>query len=233
MKKHIRGLGANKDPKDPNLPEEKNLELETRVVRKQNSHLLIPLSVGGAILLGGAAFLAVNSSTIDLICRQAGNCQSFKDASGKAQESLTKAENGLKSAKSLPELLTISKSIDETKSSLANVPDNAVDLKPPIGEQKTKFAELDKKIGILVVLEQNADKSLKEAIAKIVSADALNRDRQGATETPDNAKNRLNKPKAIYVEAQVLLQSIPDNSFAVASKKEKLVVMQSNVKAVK
>ncbi len=230
MKRHIRGLGANKDPRDPNLPDEQNLELETKIIPKPNSHLLIPLSVGGAILLGGAAFLFVNSSTIDLICRQAGNCQTFKDASGKAQDSMKKAEDGLKSAKSLPELLTISKSIDEAKSSLANVSDNATDLVPSIGEQRTKVAELDKKIGVLLVVEQNADKSLKEAIAKIVSADQLNRDRQGATETPDNAKNRLNKPKAIYVEAQVLLQSIPDNSFAVTSKKEKLKQVTDKIK---
>jgi hypothetical protein len=230
MRRHTRGLGADKSPKDPHLPDEKDLDLEKKIIPRQNSHLLLPLSVGGAILLGGAAFLFVNSSSIDLICRQAGNCQSFKDASGKAQESLKKAEDELKSAKSLPELLNVRKSIDEAKNSLTTISDNATDLKPSIGEQKTKVADFGEKVGILVALEQNADKSLKEAIAKIVSADALNRDRQGATETPDSAKKRLNSPKAIYVEAQVLLQSIPDNSFAVASKKEKLKQVADKIK---
>jgi hypothetical protein len=94
--------------------------------------------------LGGSYFL-INAPSIELICRQMGNCQKFKEDSNKAQESLNKAEKSFKSKNSLPELLAASKSIDEAKTILSAIPDNAKDLVTPIAEQRTKIAELDKK----------------------------------------------------------------------------------------
>jgi hypothetical protein len=85
-------------------------------------------------------------------------------------------------------------------------------------------------IAVLLTLEQNADKALKEAISKIAKADQLDRKPQGATELPENAKSRLAKPKTMYVEAQVLLQGIPDNSFASGSKQEKLKQVIDKIK---
>lgn len=179
--------------------------------------------------LGGSYFL-INAPSIELICRQMGNCQKFKEDSNKAQESLNKAEKSFKSKNSLPELLAASKSIDEAKTILSAIPDNAKDLVTPIAEQRTKIAELDKKIAILLAVEENADKALKEAIAKIANADQLDRYPQGKTEPPETAKSRLAKPKALYSEAQVLLKSIPDSSLVANDRKDKLKQVTDKIK---
>jgi len=214
------GLGRKPKDHDPQHPVVNGSVIEGGATKK--SHLLIPLCVGGAIILGGAFFLTVNSSSIEMICRQVGNCQRFKEDANKAQDSFKKAEDRFKTAKSVQNLLTASKSIDEAKNNLLTIPDSAIELVSPISDQKAKVIELDKKIAIALALEQNADKALKEAILRIANADKLNRNPQEETEPPDDAKKRLNKPKALYVEAQVLLRSIPDDSFIAISKKEKL-----------
>jgi len=193
----------------------------------------IPLFIASGILvvaiLGGAYFL-INAPSIEPICRQMGNCQKFKEDSDKAQEFFNKAEKNFKSKNSLPELVAASRSIDEAKAILSAIPDNAKELVPPIAEQRTKIAELDKKIAILLTLEENADKSLKEAIAKIARADRLDLKPQGATEPPENAKNRLAQPKALYVDAQGSLKSIPDNSLVAKDKAEKLKQVADKIK---
>jgi uncharacterized coiled-coil protein SlyX len=193
----------------------------------------IPLFIGLGLVIvttcGGAYFLT-NAPLIEPICRQVGNCQRFKEDSDKAQESFNKAEKIFKSKNSLPELLAASKSIDEAKAVLSTIPDNAKELAPPIAEQRSKIAELDKKIAILLTLEENADKSLKDAIAKIANADQLDRNPQGKTEPPETTKSRLAKPKALYVDAQVLLKSIPDTSLVAKSKEEKLKQLTDKIK---
>jgi hypothetical protein len=137
----------------------------------------------------------------------------------KIEDSFKKIEASFKSAKSLQDLIIASKSIDETKSILSTVSNNSTER---ISELKSKTVELDKKIAISLTIEENADKALKNAITKIDNADQANRNPQGTAEQPEDAKKRLNKPKSLYVEAQVLLKSIPDNSFLAINKKEKL-----------
>jgi len=193
--------------------------------------LFVGLGLVIVTTFSGAYFL-INAPSIELICRQMGNCQKFKENSSKAQESFNSAEKNFKSKKSLPELVAAKNSIDEAKATLSSIPDNAKDVYPPIAEQRTKIADLDKEIAILLKLEDNADKALKEAIAKIATADQLDQKPQGPTELPENAKSRLAKPKTLYVEAQGLLQSIPDNSFVVASKKEKLKQVIDKIKGL-
>ncbi|MFM7850342.1 MAG: hypothetical protein ACKPCM_15895 [Pseudanabaena sp.] len=194
-------------------------------------YLFITLGIFVATIFGGAYSL-MNAPLIEPICRQIGNCQKFKEDSDKAQESFNKADKILKSKASLSELLAASKSIDEAKSALATIPDNTKELLPPIAEQRSKIAELDKKIAILLTLEESADKSLKEAIAKIASADQLDRNPQGKIEPPETAKSRLSKPKALYVEAQDLLKSIPDTSLLAKDKKERLKQVAEKIKDI-
>jgi len=225
MAKHERGLRPKKEI-PPDLPP----DTETRVTPSQNSYILPILGVGGALLLGGAFFLTINSPSIEMICRQVGNCQRFNEDANKAQDLFKKAEDSFKTAKSVQDLVVASRSIDEAKNGLSTIPDSATELVPPIGEQRTKVSDLDKKIAIALALEQNADKALKEAISKIANADKLNRKPQEETEPPDDAKKRLNKPKAVYVEAQILLQGIPNNSFLASVKKESLKQLAEKVK---
>jgi hypothetical protein len=233
MTKHERGgLGRRKDPLPPD-PLRPDPPIDEPVIKgrgKEKFHLLIPLYVGGALILGGASFLFINSPSIEMICRQVGNCQRFKEDANKAQDSFKRAEDSFKTAKSLQDLIAANKSIDEAKNGLLTIPDSATELVPPISEQKAKITELDKKIAIALALEQNADKALKQAISKITNADQLNRKPQEAIEPPENAKVRLNKPKAIYVEAQILLQGIPDDSFVASTKKERLKQLAEKVK---
>ena len=233
MTRHPKtGLGKGKDPLPPDSlrPDPPINELVIDGRTKTKFHLLIPLCVGGALIFGGAFFLTINSPSIEMICRQVGNCQRFKEAANKAQDSLKKAEDSFKNAKSVQDLVAASKSIDEAKNGLSTIPDSATELMPPISDQRAKVSELDKKIAIALALEQNADKALKEAVSKIANADKLNRKPQEETEPPDNAKTRLNKPKAVYVEAQILLQSIPDSSFVASTKKERLKQLAEKVK---
>jgi len=218
MTAHRRGFGSSPDSEPPEPIEPP----KTKPIEPKKLNLLIPLFVGGVIVLGGASFLFLKSSSIEMICLQVGNCQRFKEDATTAQTAFSKAEDSFKSARSVPQLLQASKLIDEAKTSLSTIPDNATEIVPPISEQKSKAIELDKKIAVSLALEQNADQTLKEAIAKIANADQLNRNPQGKKEPPEDAKTRLNKPKALYVEAQILLKSIPDNSFVANSKKEKL-----------
>ena len=217
------GLGGGIEPNKPTAETTETIVEPIHKRKKQNNYqLLIPLAAGGAILLGGVSFLFLNSSSIEMICRQVGNCQKFKEDATSAQTTLNKAEDSFRSAKSVPQLLEASKLIDEARSSLSTIPDNAIEIAPPISEQKLKVADLDKKIAVALALEQNADKTVKGAIAKIASADQLDRNPQSEKEQPEDARKRLNKPKALYVEAQTLLRSIPDNSFVANRKKEKL-----------
>jgi hypothetical protein len=216
------GRGGTRENLATNKTDDETTETIIEPVHKNNYHLLIPLAVGGAILLGSVSFLFLNSSSIEMICRQVGNCQKFKEDATSAHTTLKKAEDSFRSAKSVPQLFEASKLIDEARASLSTIPDNAIEIAPPISEQKLKVSDLDKKIAVALALEQNADKTVKEAISKIASADQLDRNPQGAKEQPEDARKRLNKPKALYVEAQTLLRSIPDNSFVANRKKEKL-----------
>ena len=191
--------------------------------------LLIAIALVIVTIAGGTYFL-INAPSIEVICRQMGNCQKFKEDAAKAKESFDKVEKIFKSTKSLSELEAASKSLNETKAILSAIPDNANELVPPIVEQRNKAAELDKMIAVLLTVEQNADRAFKEAIAKIAKGDQIDRKPQGTTELPENAKSRLAKPKTLYVEAQVLLQSIPDKSFVAASKQEKLKQVIDKIK---
>jgi hypothetical protein len=217
------GLGGGIEPNKPTAETTETIVEPIHKRKKQNNYqLLIPLAAGGAILLGGVSFLFLNSSSIEMICRQVGNCQKFKEDANIAQNALKKAEDSFGLAKSVPQLLEASKLIDEARASLSTIPDNATEIAPLISEQKLKVADLDKKIAVALALEQNADKTVKDAIAKIASADQLDRNSQGTKEQPEDARKRLNKPKALYIEAQILLRSIPENSFVANRKKEKL-----------
>ena len=202
---------------------------EQLIPKKHSITLFVGLGLVIVTTLGGAYFL-INAPLIDPICRQMGNCQKFKEDSDKAQESFRKAEKNFKSNNSLPEMLAAAKSVEEAKAILSTIPDNANELVPPIAEQRNMIAELDKKIAILLTLEENADKSLKEAIAKTKQADALNRDPQGTREDPNKARTRLTQPKTMYIEAQSLLKSIPDKSLVGAAKKTTLTLVSDKIR---
>ena len=224
------GIGENLDPNKTTAETTKIIVEPVNHRTKQNNYqLLIPLVFGGAVLLCGASFLFLNSSSIEMICRQVGNCQKFKEDATTAQTALKKAEDSFRSAKSVPQLLEASKLVDEARISLSTIPYNATEIVPPISEQRTKVADLDKKIAVSLALEQNADKAVKEAIAKIASANQLNLNPQGIKEPPEDARKRLNKPRTVYVEAQVLLKNIPDNSFVANSKKEQLTQVTNKI----
>jgi len=185
---------------------------------KGKFHLLIRLCLGEGLIFGRVFFLKVNLPLIEMICRQVGNCQRFKEDANKAQDSFKKAEDSFKIAKSIQDLVVVNKSIDEAKINLSMMPDSAIKLVLPITKQSTKTSELDRKTSISLALEQNADRVLKEEISKI----ALNRKPQEEIDPLDEVIKRLNTYKSLHIDAQVLLRSIPDNSFIAINKKEKL-----------
>jgi hypothetical protein len=211
MKKTGLGRGKPIEPFPPDPPE----EVKTPKPRPERSQT--PLIVAGFIAASvGAtsAYAFFNSPSIEVICTQIGNCQRYKDTSDQAEKSLELATKKLNSINSLQDLNDAKQLIDTAKKDLASVPDNAQNLTTPISKQRAKAEELDKSIAVKLKLEQETLKSIQSAKDKIGQADKLNRNPQGDNETAAAARQRLEKPKALYIESQVLLKTIsPDSLF--------------------
>ena len=220
------GLGSRKPPEPPDFGKGEDIVEPP----SSNLGLLLIISIVSLLGIGAIAFLAFNASSIDLICKPLGNCKRFREASEQAGKAIELAQSKFESGKSLADLNSASKLVNDSKNQLSSIDENAKDLPISLAEQRAKVDELDKKIAVSMALEEKADQSLKAAIAKIKQADALNRDPQGAKEDPTKARDRLMQPKTIYIEAQSLLKTIPDKSLVAAERQTNLALATDKIK---
>lgn len=225
------GLGRKRNSQDIPKGLDENDDQSTIVDPPQPSFtMLLTISVISLLGVGSIAFLVLNASSIDLICKPLGNCKRFREASDQAEKNIELAQNKLDTVKSLADLNAASQLVNDSKARLSSIDESAKDLAVPLSTQKARADELDKKIAVSVALEQKADQSLKEAIAKTKQADALNRDPQGAKEDPNKARDRLMQPKLIYIEAQSLLKSIPEKSLVAGDRQKNLALVSDKIK---
>jgi hypothetical protein len=225
------GLGGRRNSQDN--PNELAGKDDQRIIvdpPQPSFTMLLTISVISLLGAGSIAFLVLNASSIDLICKPLGNCKRFREASDQAEKTIELAQNKLNAVKSLADLNAASQLVNDSKVRLSSIDESAKDLAFPLSTQKARADELDKKIAVLVALEQKADQSLKEAIAKTKQADALNRDPQGAKEDPNKARERLMQPKLIYIEAQSLLKSIPEKSLVAGDRQKNLALVSDKIK---
>ncbi len=178
----------------------------------QGNGFIVPVAIAAIILLTGGGIVATQADKIDLLCRPAGNCESFVKAYKTASSLGQDAETGLKNARTIQDLAQANDAAEKSNKTIksADIPANA-----PIAASASKLIgtneDLIKQIITRTAQEQKAEVSLKQAAAKATEADKIKL-ATTANQSLESQVERLIKQVNLLKQASQIASTIPDTS---------------------